>query len=228
LKLVVGRSFAVSTGVQQGIATDGTHVFVQSTYELVKYDIEGRLIARSGKLTLHHGGIACHDGKVYAAASECCKEGTKVHRVLVYDAETLEKVAEHDIGEFFGVCAGAIAYYNGHFYVAESYFDNDHQDFIVEFDESFKRVAAYTIDFKCPYGIQGLDYLPDVGKFVVNSHGRAFYLIAPDFDSKTIEAGEAAFELQDVAYLEPGTCVVNDRRGLKVVFVGVVKDTESK
>lgn len=219
--LTVVRSFPETSGVQQGIATDGTYVYVQSTSLLVKYDLEGREVARSGKLELHHGGITYHEGRIYATASECCKQGTRVHWVYVYDAETLGKVAEHDIGEHFTVCAGGIAYYDGHFYVAESYFDNDHGDYVVQFDPEFKVVATYHVDFNCPFGIQGLDYLPSRHQFMVNSHGRAFYFIDPNFDNATIVPGTAPFALQDVASLDAATILLNDRDGKRVVFASV-------
>jgi len=221
LELEIREGFPEAVGGQQGIATDGTHVFVQSTHELVKHDLQGKVVAKSGDLQWHHGGIEYHDGRIYAAVSECSAKGTRLHWVYVYDAQTLEKIAEHDVGRHFTVCAGGIAYYDGHFYVAESYYDNDHNDYVVKFDRDFKFVASYRIDFKCPYGIQGLDYLPDRGKFMVNSHGPAFYLIDTDFLISTIEPGRAPFELQDVAYVKPGVVVLNDRDGKRVVFAGL-------
>lgn len=221
LRLVVTKAFREVGGAQQGIATDGAHVYVQSTSQLVKYDMRGTVLAEGAKLDWHHGGITYGDGMICAAVSECSREGTDVHWVYVYDAETLEKVAEYDIGEHFSVCAGGIAHFEGHFYVAESYFDNDHNDYLVEFDAHFNHVESHSIDFKCPYGIQGLDYLPSINKFMVTSHGREFYLIDTDFDSATIAVGLAPFELQDVACLNVSTILCNDRAGKQVVFAHV-------
>jgi len=219
LKLTVVKAFPEVGGGQQGIATDGEHVYVQSTHLLVKYDLDGNVLAKGAELRWHHGGITYHDGKIYAAVSECCRQGTDKHWVCVYDAETLEQVAGHDVGKFFGVCTGGIAYLDGHFYVAESYFDNDHDDFVVKFDADFNFVQSFRIDFKCPYGIQGLDYVPSINKFLVNSHAREFYLIDPDLDSASIEPRLAPFELQDVACLDASTFLFNDRSGKKVAFV---------
>ncbi len=218
LELTVTKSFKETGGGQQGIATDGKHVYVQSTFVLTKYDLRGKRLANGDKQRWHHGGIAYHDGKIYAAVSECVKTGTRKHWVYVYDAETLEKVAEHDVGKKFGVCAGGIAYHDHYFYVGESYFDNDHDDYVVQFDTDFKPVRSYRVRFKCPYGIQGLTYLPSAKKFMVNSHGRAFYLIDTKFDSRTIEPGRAPFALQDVACLDRSTVLINDRSGKRVVF----------
>ena len=223
LELEIREGFPEAVGGQQGIATDGTHVFAQSTHELVKHDLEGKVVAKSGDLQWHHGGITYHDGRIYAAVSECSAKGTRLHWVYVYDAQTLEKIEEHDVGRHFTVCAGGIAYYDGHFYVAESYYDNDHNDYVVKFDRDFKFMASYRIDFKCPYGIQGLDYLPDRGTFMVNSHGTAFYLIDTDFNAVTIQPATAPFKLQDVAYVKPGVVVLNDRDGKRVVFAGLAK-----
>lgn len=220
-RLSIARTFPEVGGGQQGIATDGKHVYVQSTTVLLKYDLSGKLIAKSSRRRLHHGGILYRDGKIYAAVSKCAKAGTRMHLVCVYDAKTLAKLAEHDVGKWFTVCAGGIAYHDGHYYVAESFYDNDHDDYIVQFDAEFKHVKSHRIAFKCPFGIQGLDYLPSIRKFMVNSHGKAFYLIDTNFDNRTIEPGRAPFALQDVAYLNPTTVLINHRAGKKVAFARI-------
>lgn len=218
LKQRILRTFPEAEPGQQGIAADGKHVYVQSTFVLTKLDMNGKLVAKTPKSGLHHGGIEYHDGKIYAAVSECCREGTDVHKAYVYDAATLEKVAEHDIAGPFSICAGGISYHDGCFYVAESYYDNDHDDYIVQFDAEFNFVRGYHVKFKSPYGIQGLDYAPSLNKFIVHSHGKEFYLIDTDFDSASIEPCRAEFELQDVAALDDRTFVCNDRPGKRIVF----------
>ncbi|MCP4644762.1 MAG: hypothetical protein GY851_30250 [bacterium] len=223
LGIEVIRSFPEAEGGQQGIATDGKHVYVQLTHRLVKHDLQGKVVARGPKLKWHHGGIAYHEGRIYAAVSECCKEGTDKHWICEYDAKTLEMVAEHDVAKWFGICAGGIAVHGRFRYVAESYWDNDHVDYIVQFDEGYECVREIRTDFICAYGIQGLAYLPDRKRFMVNSHGKDFYLIDEEFNSKTIEAGVAPFALQDVAYLGDSTVVVNDRPGKRIVVGRVVE-----
>ncbi len=218
LALSITNAFPEAVPGQQGIATDGTHIYVQSTFVLAKYDRQGTLLAKTEKLEWHHGGITYHEGHVYAAVSECAKEGTDKHWVYVYDAESLTKSAIYDVSKHFTVCAGGIAYLDGHFYVAESYYDNDHPDYVVQFDTDFHFVAAFTIDFKCPYGIQGLAYLPESDKFMVNSHGKPFYLISRDFRNSTLERGEAPFAMQDIAHFNGTALVLNDRPGRRIVF----------
>jgi hypothetical protein len=221
LSLAVGEGFPEPIGGQQGIATDGVHIYVQETSLLVKYDLKGKEVARSDKRRSHHGGICYLEGKIYAAVSKCVKETNHQHWVKVYDATTLKEIAEFDIGEHFDCCAGGIAYYKDHFYVAESYFDNDHRDLIVKFDNDFNLVERYRVDFKCSYGIQGLEYIPPLGMFMVNSHDRAFYLINTNFEDDSLVAGSAPFRLQDVAYFKDGRFVLNKRAAKKVLFAEV-------
>ena len=110
------------------------------------------------KLEQHHGGITVHDGGVYCAVSECKQAGTKRHWIKVYNCDSLQLIASHDVGQHFTVCAGGIAYRKGHFFVAESFFDDEHFDRIVEFDSSFRHIHTHQVNFRSPYGIQGLEY----------------------------------------------------------------------
>ncbi|MFC1738557.1 right-handed parallel beta-helix repeat-containing protein [Planctomycetota bacterium] len=127
--------------------------------------------------------------------------------------------------------AGGMEYFDGHFYVAESYFDYDHFDYIVKFDENFNYVDSYRIDFKSSYGIQGLAYLPSLDMFQVNSHGNEFYLIDTDFNSSTIQhgltfSGEFPHGLQDVAYLDENTILLNANGredDLNIVFAELIR-----
>ena len=208
---------------QQGVATDGKFIYVQNTQQLFKYDLDGKLVTAGPKLMLHHGGIVYVKGLVYAAVSGCDSNGTNQHRVHVYNAQSLELIEKHDIGAHFTVCAGGIAYRKGHFFVAESFFDNDHLDKIVEFNASFQHIKDYRIDFKSPYGIQGLEYLPGIDQFQIHSHGKAFYRINGRFESHSLISGQANFELQDLARLDAKTLVVNNRQAQTLEFVKLAR-----
>ena len=204
---------------QQGIGTDGKFLFVQNTQQLFKYDLDGELIKAGPKLRLHHGGIVCVNGKIYVAVSGCEPAGTNQHLVHVYDAQSLALLEKHEIGEHFTVCAGGIAYRKGRFFVAESFFDNDHFDRIVEFDSQFKHGTHHTVKFKSPYGIQGLEYLPATDQFHVHSHGRDFYRIDASFQNDSLIAGKADFDLQDVTRLDAKTLVVNHRADESLLLI---------
>jgi hypothetical protein len=209
---------------QQGIGTDGRHLYLQTSDRLLKYDLDGKLLARSEHFQWHHGGITVLNGKIYCAASECTKKGTEKHWIHVYDAESLKFIAAHDVGQHFTVCAGGIAHHDGRFFVAESFFDNDHADRIVEFDAAFRHVRTHETEFKSPYGIQGLEYLPATDQFQIHSHGPEFYRINSRFESASIQAGKASYKLQDVARLKEDVLIVNSRNAQKVLFVRIVEN----
>jgi hypothetical protein len=187
LAFEVIRELSTPTGEsQQGIGTDGRHLYLQTSHRLFKYDLDGKLIAKSERAEWHHGGITVVDGNVYSAVSECTKEGTDKHWVHVYDGQSLQLVASHELGQHFSVCAGGIAHHDGRFFVAESFFDNAHADRIVEFDAAFRRIRTHETEFKSPYGIQGLEYLPDADEFQIHSHGEEFYRINSRFENASI------------------------------------------
>ena len=219
----VTRELAIpSDDGQQGIATDGVHLFVQNTQQLFKYDREGKLVLAGPKRKLHHGGITHVDGKLYCAVSGCDAGGSPIHRINVYDAQSLRFMTTHDVSGHFTVCAGGIAYRNKHFYVAESYFDDDHSDYIVQFDAKFRHIKSHRVAFRSSFGIQGLEYLPDSDQFQIHSHARDFYRINARFDNATLVRGKTDFDLQDLARLDAHTLVTNHRAAAKILFVKVV------
>ena len=220
---VTGRLQIPADDGQQGVATDGKYVYVQNTQQLFKYDLNGKLVKAGPKLMLHHGGIVHVKGLVYAAVSGCDSNGTNQHRVHVYNAQSLALIEKHDVGAHFTVCAGGITHHKGHFFVAESFFDDEHLDKIVEFDASFQHIKDYRIEFKSPYGIQGLEYLPGTDQFQIHSHGKVFYRINGRFESHSLISGQANFELQDLARLDAKTLVVNNRQAQTLEFVKLAR-----
>ena len=206
---------------QQGIATDGEFLYVQNTQQLFKYDLQGRPVKIGPKLRLHHGGIVWVQGRIYAAVSACDPDGSDQHAIQVYDDQSLALIEKHDIGAYFTVCAGGIAHRKGHFFVAESFFDDQHTDRIVEFDGTFRYLRQHQVPFKSPFGIQGLEYLPQRDQFQVHSHGRDFYRINAHFDGRSLLPGKAPFDLQDLARLDARTLVVNHRETEEVLFINL-------
>ncbi len=146
------------------------------------------------------------------------------HWIRVYDTGSLQLVTSHDVGRHFSVCAGGIAHHDGRFFVAESFFDNDHADRIVEFDAAFQYIRTHEPEFKSPYGIQGLEYLPATDQFQIHSHGPEFYCANSRFESHSIRAGRASYKLQDVALLKDDILLVNSRKAQKVLFVRIVEN----
>ncbi len=225
LRLQHIRSLSIpSDDGQQGVATDGKYLYVQNTQQLFQYNLNGKLLHASSRLTLHHGGIAWVAGKLYCAVSGCEPTGSPVQRVHVYDPQTFQLLQQHDVSRHFSICAGGIAYRRNHFYVAASFFDNDHMDTIVQFTAHFNHVKTYQVPIRSPFGIQGLEYLPDSDQFQIHSHGKDFYRINARFDQASLVRGKAAFDLQDLTRLDNQTLLINHRDAAKLVFVRVLTD----
>ncbi|MBB73123.1 MAG: hypothetical protein CMJ75_01275 [Planctomycetaceae bacterium] len=217
------RSLSIPTDDgQQGIATDGKYLYVQNTQQLFKYDLNGALLKTGSRQKYHHGGITWVAGRLYCAVSGCEPTGSPIQRVHVYDPRTFQLLQQHDVSTHFAICAGGIAYRRNHFYLAASYFDDDHPDTIVQFDAHFKHVKTHRVAFRSPFGIQGLEYLPDTDQFQIHSHGRDFYRINPRFDLQSLVRGQADFELQDLARFDKQTLLVNHRDAAKLLFVRIV------
>ena len=198
-------------GSQQGIATDGTYIFVSNTTNIYKYSFDGTLLATSAAITDHFGGIDYYDGYIYGAESACPSSGTTSnHHIYKYDTD-LQKVAEFDISNDFTICAGAIAYYNNNFYVAESYYDGTHYDRIVKYDTSFNYITTYTLNHQCSLGIQGFKYISPLSKFRLNCHSTEYFDIDTNFTNGSIQTGTSPFNLQDLSYVSGTTVLYNDR-----------------
>ena len=206
---------------QQGVATDGEFIYVQNTQQLFKYRLNGKLVMEGPRLKLHHGGIVFVKNQIYAAVSSCEPEGSGEHFVHVYDSNSLELIRVYDVGEHFTVCAGGIAHSKGNFFVAESFFDNDHSDRILEFDSAFRHIKTHEINFKSPFGIQGLVFLPYRKQFQVHSHMKVFYRISEQFESDSLVLGQSEFDLQDLARLNRETLIINHRHAESLEFVKI-------
>src|SRR3989344_5672823 len=208
---------------QQGVATDGTFVYISDTTKIYKYTLGGVLVTSSTAIADHFGGIDYYDGHIYAATSECPSSGTSVRQyVYKYDTD-LQKVAEFDISADFTICAGAIAYHDNNFYVAESYFDSANDDKIVKYDTSFNTVATYTLNHKCVLGIQGIEYIDSLDKFRILCHSTEYLDVDTSFTNGSIQTGTATFNLQGLDVLNSTTILYNDRdsRVIRTVYDSV-------
>ena len=202
-------SFLVAISSQQGITTDGTYLYITDNNKLYKYTIAGVYIDESEPETLHMGGLCYHDGLLYVAQSECLTTPSVNQFITVFNTD-LEKINSVDVSEYFSICCGAICNYDGHFYMAESFWDSENYDRIVEFDESLNFVELHTTSVKSTLGIQGIEYIPWLGKFLITSHGKNAYYIDTDFSDDSIQTVSFVFNLQDVCAYN-GTLYMNNR-----------------
>ena len=63
MKIAIAKTFPEGSVGQQGIATDGKHVYVQATHVLLKYNLGGKLLAKSSRRRYHHGGITYRESR---------------------------------------------------------------------------------------------------------------------------------------------------------------------
>ncbi len=141
----------------QGVCTDeADSVFWSFTTELVKTDPGGKVLKKV-PVANHHGDLCFHDGKVYVAVNLGRfndPEGNADSWIYVYDAETLEELAKHEVQEVFHG-AGGMDEKDGHFFVVGGLPDGVEENYVYEYDGKFQFVKKHTIDSKWTHlGIQ--------------------------------------------------------------------------
>ena len=216
LSLVEQVSIPFEMPGQQGIDTDNVHIFVSISQKLYKINFAGGILDVSETIDKHFGGLVLVGDYIYAAISGCSEAGSDYHHVYKYD-KNLDLITDYDISSHFTICAGAIGYYDGHFYVGESFFDSDHFDRIVEFDSDFTFVAEHVTDQKSIFGIQGITYLPGLNVFQINSHGIGYYRINTSFTNASIVASSMPFSLQDVCVYNTNYLLYCDRNSYRIL-----------
>ena len=138
----------------QGVTTDGSYYYWSFTNKLVKTDLAGNEIVRTD-VPVHIGDPAYSDGKLYLPWADGFDPGAN-SIIYIYDATDLSLIEQHDISSQVYYGAGAIAVYNGHYYVAESTNITVDDSKIYEFDESWDFIQGYTINASTYLGLQSI------------------------------------------------------------------------
>src|SRR5690606_2933065 len=109
----------------------------------------------------HHGDLCHHDGQlsvaVYLGAFND-PQGNADSWVYVYNAETLEELGRHETQEVvFG--AGGITSRDGHFYVVGGLPDGIEENYVYEYDDSFRFIQKHVIQSEHTHlGIQTVQF----------------------------------------------------------------------
>ncbi|HQX52781.1 MAG TPA: glycerophosphodiester phosphodiesterase [Planctomycetaceae bacterium] len=130
----------------QGVCADDSAIFWSFTTTLVKTDLDGQLLKKV-PVANHHGDLCFHDGKLYVAVNLGKfndPAGNADSWVYVYDAETLKELARHETQELFHG-AGGIGFRDGHFFVVGGLPDSVDENYVYEFDGTFKFVKKHII-----------------------------------------------------------------------------------
>ncbi len=125
-------------GHLQGIAVDGMgHVYWSFTVDLVKTDMDGRVIA-ARKVPTHHGDLTWRDGNIYVAVNlgDFNREaGHADSWVYVYDGSDLSFLSRHEVPEVVHG-AGGMAWDGARFVVIGGLPEGYDVNYAYEYDES--------------------------------------------------------------------------------------------
>lgn len=177
----------------QGISTDKkTNIYWSFTNELVRTDLKGKVLDRI-KVLNHHGDLCFKDGKVYVAVNlgkfnELA--GQEDSWVFVYDARNLKELARYKVPELVHG-AGGISSYKGNLFVVGGLPQGFTENYIYEYDNSFKFIKRHIIASGYTYkGIQTAEYYEDQWWFgcygnpkLMKTDGKFRVLDKNDFDA---------------------------------------------
>lgn len=169
----------------QGICTnDRDAIYWSWTEELVKTDLDGRLLKRIPAAD-HHGDLCHVAGKLYVAVNLGkfnLPAGHADSWVFVYDADTLTELARHRVPEAVHG-AGGIAHRDGKFIVIGGLPEGVNENYVYEYDEQFKfrqrhvLASGYTL-----MGIQTVAWAE--GAWWFGCYGKPKILLRADADFK--------------------------------------------
>ena len=128
------------------MCSDGQAIYWCFTTELVKTDLEGKLLKKLA-VANHHGDLCCHDGKLYVAVNLGkfnAPAGAADSWVYVYDAEDLKKLARHETQQAVHG-AGGIGFRDGHFFVVGGLPEEVDENYVFEYDSEFKFLKRHVI-----------------------------------------------------------------------------------
>ncbi len=133
-------------GHLQGVATDGKSIYWSHTVQLVKTDLNGRILRRID-VPDHHGDLTHHDGEVFVAVEFGQfnrPPGESDPWVYVYDAESLKLLRKHRVPELVHG-SGGIAYHDGKFIVVGGLPGDHPQNYAFEYDQEFKFLKRHVL-----------------------------------------------------------------------------------
>lgn len=130
----------------QGVCTDGQAIYWSFTTQLVKTDLDGKLLEKVD-VPNHHGDLCYSDGKLYVAVNLGKfndPAGNADSWVYVYDAQSLQELTRHETQQaVYG--AGGIGVRNGHFFVVGGLPASIEENYVYEYDGNFTFVKRHEI-----------------------------------------------------------------------------------
>jgi len=130
----------------QGICADKGAIYWCFTTQLVKTDLDGKLL-RKVPVANHHGDLCFHDGKLYVAVNLGKfndPTGNADSWVYIYNADDLLLVSKNETHQVFHG-AGGIGFRNGHFFVVGGLPDGVEENFVYEYDDKFTFIEKHIV-----------------------------------------------------------------------------------
>lgn len=166
----------------QGVCVDDTSIYWCFTTELVKTDLNGKVLKKV-PVASHHGDLCFHNGKLFVAVNLGKfndPKGNADSWVYVYNASDLSFVSKHEIQEVFHG-AGGISIRNGHLYVVGGLPDDVEQNYVYEYDDQFKFIKKHVINSGHTHlGIQTATFAND--RWLFGCYGKPAVLLVTDAD----------------------------------------------
>ncbi len=137
-------------GHLQGLDTDKINrIFLSFSREVKVVDINGTEICSTGEVLPHHGDCAYNNDKIYIPFSG--------DAVWVYNSTNCSFIESYALSEFPGeLFPGGMAYYNGHFFIAEGISYGKVYPLVHEYDENFTYLNSHLINYNLSQGIQNI------------------------------------------------------------------------
>ncbi len=166
----------------QGVCTDGGALYWCFTTQLVKTDLDGKLLEQVA-VANHHGDLCYSQGKLYVAVNLGKfndPAGNADSWVYVYDAHTLQETARHEIQQVvYG--AGGIGVRNGHFFVVGGLPANIDENYVYEYDAEFQFLKRHEVTSgPTLLGIQTATFAHD--RWWFGCYGKPQVLLVTDAD----------------------------------------------
>ena len=168
----------------QGICADKEAIYWCFTTQLVKTDLNGKLLTKV-PVASHHGDLCFHDRKLYVAVNLGKfndPKGNADSWVYVYNANDLSFVSKHETREVFHG-AGGISIQNGRFFVVGGLPDSVAENYVYEYDAKFKFLKKHVIiSGHTHLGIQTATFAND--RWWFGCYGTPAILFVTDADFK--------------------------------------------
>ena len=220
-------------GHLQGVATDGHFIYWSHTVQLVKTDLNGKMIHHID-VASHHGDLTYHDSKVLVAVelgSFNRPPGESDPWIYVYDGGSLEFISKHAVPELVHGCGG-IAYHDDRFILVGG-LPGDHQkNYLFEYNKDFMFQARHDLPTgQTRLGIQTAGYMDGYWWFGCYGSPKNPGLLMVDNDFNLIGTSELDFSygiarLNESTVLQ-GACFANNRRG-KVRLINQAPEIRKK